>query len=265
MLIDWFTVAAQALNFLILVWLMKRFLYKPIVNAIEEREGKIASQLENAAKQQAEAQTLRNDYQEKNSEIENQRAMLMDRAQVEADRMKQKLFEEARQASETLYAKRTEAMQNEARELEVALTLRTRQEVFSLARKLLADLASTTLEEQICRVFIHRLETMDEKEKTTFAEALKNKGNSTVVRSAFHLPQAQCEELRSTLQSLFSPTLQVLFEISPRLINGIEITTDGYKFAWTIAEYLSSWERCLGELLQASTRTPGLDSGKGNP
>ena len=27
MLIDWFTVGAQALNFLILVWLMKRYLY----------------------------------------------------------------------------------------------------------------------------------------------------------------------------------------------------------------------------------------------
>ena len=38
MLIDWFTICAQALNFLILVWLMKRFLYKPILHAIDERE-----------------------------------------------------------------------------------------------------------------------------------------------------------------------------------------------------------------------------------
>ena len=42
MLIDWFTVAAQALNFLILVWLMKRFLYKPILHAIDAREERIA-------------------------------------------------------------------------------------------------------------------------------------------------------------------------------------------------------------------------------
>jgi len=38
MLIDWFTVVAQVINFLILVWLMKRFLYKPILNAIAARE-----------------------------------------------------------------------------------------------------------------------------------------------------------------------------------------------------------------------------------
>jgi F-type H+-transporting ATPase subunit b len=38
MLIDWFTVAAQAINFLILVWLLKRFLYKPVLNAVDARE-----------------------------------------------------------------------------------------------------------------------------------------------------------------------------------------------------------------------------------
>ena len=48
MLIDWFTVAAQALNFLILVWLMKRFLYKPILNAIDAREKLIAKELADA-------------------------------------------------------------------------------------------------------------------------------------------------------------------------------------------------------------------------
>ena len=49
MLIDWFTVGAQALNFLILVWLMKHFLYKPILNAIDAREKLIATELADAA------------------------------------------------------------------------------------------------------------------------------------------------------------------------------------------------------------------------
>ena len=49
MLIDWFTVGAQVLNFLILVWLLKRFLYKPILNAIDAREKRIAAELADAA------------------------------------------------------------------------------------------------------------------------------------------------------------------------------------------------------------------------
>ena len=46
MKIDWFTVFAQVINFLILVWLLKQFLYKPILNAIEARENKVAGQFQ---------------------------------------------------------------------------------------------------------------------------------------------------------------------------------------------------------------------------
>ena len=56
MLIDWFTVAAQALNFLILLWLMKRFLYAPILHAIDAREQRIAAELKDADASKLEAQ-----------------------------------------------------------------------------------------------------------------------------------------------------------------------------------------------------------------
>ena len=69
MLIDWFTVGAQALNFLILVWLMKRFLYKPILNAIDAREKRIAAELADADAKKAEAQKERDEFQSKNEEI----------------------------------------------------------------------------------------------------------------------------------------------------------------------------------------------------
>ena len=64
--IDWFTVVAQAINFLILVWLLKRFLYKPILHAIDEREKGIAAQLAEAEAKKAEAQKERDDFQHKN-------------------------------------------------------------------------------------------------------------------------------------------------------------------------------------------------------
>ena len=65
MLIDWFTVGAQALNFLILVWLMKRYLYQPIRNAIDAREKLIATELANADKKKAEAQKESDEFRRK--------------------------------------------------------------------------------------------------------------------------------------------------------------------------------------------------------
>ena len=102
MLIDWFTVAAQALNFLILVWLMKRFLYKPILNAIDEREKRIAAELANADAKKAEAQKEHDEFQHKNTEFDQQRAALLSKATGEAQAERQRLLDEARKAADAL-------------------------------------------------------------------------------------------------------------------------------------------------------------------
>src|SRR5580693_1866505 len=117
MLIDWFTVGAQALNFLILVWLLKRFLYKPILNAIDAREKRIATELADADAKKAEAQKERDEFLRKNQEFDQQRAALLNKATDEAKAERQRLLDEVRKDADALRAKREEAMRNEQRGL----------------------------------------------------------------------------------------------------------------------------------------------------
>jgi F-type H+-transporting ATPase subunit b len=74
-LINWFTVTAQIFNFLVLVYLLKRFLYKPIVRAMDERERRIASRLEEAEKREEAARQEQDQYEEKKREIDDQRKL----------------------------------------------------------------------------------------------------------------------------------------------------------------------------------------------
>ena len=74
MLIDWFTVIAQVVNFLILVWLLKRFLYRPILDAIDAREKRIALALADADAKKVEAEKERDAFQQKNEAFDQQRA-----------------------------------------------------------------------------------------------------------------------------------------------------------------------------------------------
>lgn len=106
MLIDWFTVAAQAINFLILVWLMKRFLYKPVLNAIDAREKRIATELANADTKKAEAQKEHDEFQQKNTEFDQQRAGLMSKATGEAQAERQRLLDDARKDADAASSKR---------------------------------------------------------------------------------------------------------------------------------------------------------------
>ena len=110
MLINWFTVFAQAINFLILVWLLKRFLYKPILHAIDEREKGIAAQLADAEAKKAEAQKERDDFQHKNEVFDKERAALLKKATDEANAERQRLLDEARKDADALRTKRQEAL-----------------------------------------------------------------------------------------------------------------------------------------------------------
>ena len=155
--IDWFTVVAQAINFLILVWLLKRFLYKPILHAIDEREKGIAAQLAEAEAKKAEAQKERDDFQHKNEAFDQERAALLKKATDEAKAERQRLLDEARKDADSLRAKRQEALRNEQRNLSQEIIRWTQKEVFAIARKTLADLATTSLEERMGEVFVQRL------------------------------------------------------------------------------------------------------------
>jgi F-type H+-transporting ATPase subunit b len=249
MLIDWFTVGAQVLNFLILVWLLKRFLYGPILDAIDAREQRIAAELANAHGKKTEAERERDEFHHKNDELDRQRAGLLSQAAEEAKVERQRLLQEARQAAETFATKRMETLRDEARNLNQAISHRAQQEVFAIARKVLMDLATSTLEERLGEVFISRLREMNEPAKQCLAEALKTASEPTLVRSVFELPAAQRTAIQDALNETFAADIPIRFETAPDLVSGIELTTNGQKVAWSIADYLASLEKGVGELL----------------
>src|ERR1700688_4744949 len=144
MLIDWFTVGAQALNFIILVWLLKRFLYKPILDAIDAREKRIATELADADAKKSEAQKERDEFQHKNEAFDQQRAALLSKATDEAKAERQRILDEARKAADALSARRQEALRSDANNLNQAIRSCAEHEMFAIVRKVLMDLATTS-------------------------------------------------------------------------------------------------------------------------
>ena len=135
MLIDWFTVGAQVLNFLILVWLLKRFLYHPILDAIDAREQRIANELADADAKKAEAAKDRADFEQKNAAFHKEKANMLAQAMAAANSERQRLLEAARQDANQLAAKRQENLQQDVQNLNQEISRRTQQEVFAIARK----------------------------------------------------------------------------------------------------------------------------------
>ena len=105
MKINWFTLIAQVINFLVLMWLLKRYLYKPILKAIDERENKIVAQLKDADAKKAEAEKERDEFDQKNKTFDKQKAEMMQKVISETNAEEQRLKEKARDKVSSLKKK----------------------------------------------------------------------------------------------------------------------------------------------------------------
>jgi F-type H+-transporting ATPase subunit b len=249
MLIDWFTVGAQVVNFIILVWLMKRYLYQPILRAIDAREQQIADQIAGATTQRLEAERAKNDLLRKNEQFDQQREALLQKAMDDAGTVHHRLIEEARDAARALSEQHLTTLENESRNLNVAIIHRVEQEVFAIARKALMELAAANLEERVSAVFVQRLRELDGTAQLQITETFQRQRTPALVHSAFELSDAQRESISSAIHETFSTKLPVAFETLPNIICGIELLADGHKVAWSIADYLNSLERGVAELI----------------
>jgi len=265
MLIDWFTVGAQALNFIILVWLLKRFLYKPVLAAVDAREKKIAAELADADAKKADAQKERDNFAQKNAAFDQQRAALMQKATKDAGAERQRLLDAAGKAADALAAKRRDSLQVDAVALGKAIHDLTRQEVFAIARQALTDLASTSLETAMVACFVQRLQTMDATAKADLGNSLKALTAPVVVRCAFDLPDAQQAAVRQALHDAFATDGAAQFATAPDLVSGIELTAGGQKIAWSIDDYLAAMAQGVGALVKPDEAKPPAPKSDAKP
>lgn len=252
MLIDWFTVIAQTINFLALVWLLKRFLYRPILNAIDAREKRIAKELSDADSKRTEAEQERELYQQKNTVFDKQQTTRMNELAAEANTERAHLLDKVRLESEELRAKLHLALQNEQLGLKYELSQRVSHEVFSIARKALSDLAETSLEASMTKVFIKRLQALNNAERAELKLVFTGLNHALTVRTAFPLPSEQCKQINTAIQEVLGEDVELQYTTEVDLVSGIEISAKGQKIAWSIGNYLDSLDRSIERLLQAS-------------
>lgn len=251
MKINWFTVIAQVINFLVLVWLLKKFLYKPILNAIDEREKKIAAQIKDADDKKAAAIKEQDDFKKKNEDFDQQKKGLMDKVVADSNTERDKLLEAAKNDANTLRSNLEKSAKENQENQNEAIAQKTQKQVFDITRKALTDIASISLEEQSANTFIKRLNESKDVEKKQFIDAFKSNGNAILVRSAFDLPEKQREEINNAVDTILGTKTQLQFKTTPELISGIELTTNGYKLAWSFSEYLNSLEKNIAEKMKA--------------
>jgi F-type H+-transporting ATPase subunit b len=79
------------------------------------------------------------------------------------------------------------------------------------------------------------------------------------LKSAYELPAEQKATIQNALNETFSANIKLRFETAPDAVCGIELTADGQKLAWSIADYLKSLDRTVGALLAVPSATAAIE------
>jgi F-type H+-transporting ATPase subunit b len=252
--IDWFTIIAQTINFLILLWLLKRFLYRPIIDGLDAREKKIANILADADNKKNQAQALECSYEKKLSEIEKERVQSRNLATKAAETAAKDLLDEAHLNAESLVRKRLEALQLEVNQLKHDVLQKSIAEIYKQCRKVLSDLAGVELDKLMFDKLLQRLEDLDIEHTTQLKDALVSCDNKVLIRSMFEVSTTQLARLQDCLQAKLATDKQANIVLSqskvPELISGLELTLSGWKLPWSVHNYLSELQQHLDAILE---------------
>ncbi|WP_169981394.1 F0F1 ATP synthase subunit B [Tautonia rosea] len=248
-LIHGFTVVAQVVNFLILVVLLRHFLYGRIIEAMDLRKQQIASRWDEAGKRQQAAKEETERYRHRLQELNERGDEILDDARKDAGRRREELIREARCEAEQLRLQWRHALRQDQEGFLDELRRRATEGACSIARRVLADLADAELERQIFNSFISRLKSLDEHHQERLRVSLGNPEQILNVRSAFNVPDDLRQALSDWLHDEFGVEFQLRYEIDPRLICGVELNTDGHKLAWDVSDSLDEIQQELSRVI----------------
>ncbi|WP_339730700.1 hypothetical protein [uncultured Gimesia sp.] len=257
MSIDWFTFTAQILNFLVLVWLLSHFLYKPILKAMQEREKQIAIEHEDAIKLQRQAESEAASFKQKTEELSHAKDELLADAGKDIQIWREEHLTRARAEVDEEKTEWYRALHRERESFLREARLRMAGHIHHMSQCVLKELANTDLQQQTIQVFLDRIKGIDEQQKKNVVALLESKQHRILVESAFPLSQTDRDNITAFVHDFLFTDVDIDFQEKPELICGIDFHVGGYKIAWNILEPLEELEE---EFVQSLNEVITLES-----
>lgn len=249
MQIDWFTFAAQIFNFLILVWLLRKILYQPILTAIADREQDISNRIEAAATREMTANRMIENVKKEESQMARLRESQLAAMASDIEEQRQQLLVETSEEISRIKSKWQAALKREQAAFMGEFRERIAREVQGIIRHLLNELADESLEKRIVEKFGEHLASID------LDHSVNEQPPAIVIRTAFELTNEAKSELRSNVVSRFGSS-EIEFETDETLICGVELIAGHRKYLWNIDSELDQLEEGVLRMLKTRTDTP---------
>lgn len=248
--IDWFVFLAQIFNFLLLIYLLKRFLYGRIIKAMDDREDKIAGRFAEAEELKTKANEQAELYEKRNQLLNETKEQMLNEATMAADAKRKELMEKVRVEVDQVKTRWQDMLLREQDAFFYDLRQRAAKQLYATARKALSDLADEELEERIVDEFLRRIKALDHEKSVQLRKAISGGGNKVTIQSAFGIPVLRQTQIEEVLKKQITNGFTIRYLEQPDIVSGIELRVNGHKIAWSLNEYLEALVESLTETLQ---------------
>jgi len=223
MQLDWLTFTLEIVNFLVLVWILQRFLYRPVLAAIARRKAAIEKTLAEAGTRKAEAQALERQYRDRLTDWEKEKAALRAAAleAVAAERAQRMAALERALGEER--EKRAAAEAHRAAEEARRLEREAAEHGAQFAARLLGRVADAALEHRLVAAALEDLAQLPPERLEALRSACRDAGGRAQAASAFGLPAPQREALARALSAAAGAEVRLEFREDPRLLAGLRV------------------------------------------
>lgn len=252
MQIDWLTVAAQIINFLVLIWLLQRFLYRPISNAMAQREARIEERLSDAKSRRKDAKQEAEKLRRKREALEDSEQEMLEDARTAADELKQRLEQEARDEVEQKRKNWQETLEDERADFMRDMQRTAGHKVLDVAGRLMAEFTSGAMEEQVAEGFVAKLKDLDAETCKKMTRAASDADSPALVESATKLDTAARQKITRTLHEKFETDIKLEYREDAEMLLGVRLSLGDQTVEWSAKRHLARLNRELDALLDSA-------------
>jgi F0F1-type ATP synthase membrane subunit b/b' len=248
MSINWFEVTAQIINFFLILFILQKLLYKPVLKAMAERQRRTLEAQIEADNKMSDANKLVANYERKVADIEGEKRRILDDAKVQAGATKEDLLEKYKTEAESKRRAYLKEIEDEKYNFTLNLRKNLGASAIKIASHLLASISSKDLEDEVFGRFIENLK--DLRHSLPNFDSLEEE--TVNIHSYRDLSHGEKQAIENALQDYSDIIKTIIYQKDPKLVLGYELNLDTYTFHANIENYLNIVEKEIIENLDAN-------------
>ena len=221
---DWSTFVFEIINFLILVWILKRFLYHPILGVVAKRRAGIEKAMADARRIEAEAGELKQQCQRELAQWEQEKESAKAHLREELAAERERLMAELETAVAEERERRRVLDQRQQHEYKRGVEEQGIAQGAAFSARLLSRVATPELEARLYALLLEDLRGLRAEDKRAVADAAAAPGLQIKVQSAFAFDAARRAELAQALSEVAGKTLPGEYIENPELLAGFQVS-----------------------------------------